>query len=49
MKLHTLLAATVLSATLMGQGFQPPPPAPIDPAKVPAGMPMPCGERTPLP
>src|SRR4051812_8091301 len=40
MKLHTLLFATALTAGLAAQ-FPPPAPAPIDPAKVPAGMPQP--------
>src|SRR5262245_9304932 len=42
MTVRTLAAAVVLGISLAAQGnVQPPPPAPIDPAKVPAGMPMP--------
>src|SRR5215831_20179279 len=42
MRLRTLLPIAVLAAAAAVHAqFQPPPPQPIDPAKVPAGMPMP--------
>jgi lysophospholipase L1-like esterase len=42
MKLRTRLVAIALTIPFVAHAqFQPPPPQPIDPAKVPAGMPMP--------
>jgi (4-O-methyl)-D-glucuronate---lignin esterase len=42
MRLRTLLVAAAIASPFVAHAqFQPPPPQPIDPAKVPAGMPQP--------